>query len=411
VQREQQPAHSERAKKAKNVAWSVGKTLAIAVVLVAVFALGIGVGNGRISFGAQGASGNLPNSLDYGSVNQAYEALKNNYDGSLDANKLLDGAKKGLAEATGDPYTEFFSASDAKDFNNELNGTFSGIGAELGQDSDGNLVVMSPIDGFPAAKAGLRAQDVVTAIDGASTSGMSVDTAVNKIRGNKGTKVTLKVIRDKTQQLSFTITRDNIKVPSVNYKILDGNIGYMQITQFSDDTSSLALKAAQEFQKDNVNGVVLDLRDDPGGLLTAAVDVSSLWLDNGKTVLQEKRGNVVVNTYTANGNDLLHGIPTTVLVNAGSASAAEITAGALHDNNAATLVGVKSYGKGSVQQVLKLAGGAELKVTVARWYRPNGQNIDKKGIMPDKVVTMSDDDYKNGSDPQKDAALTILQTK
>ncbi|HEX3568101.1 MAG TPA: S41 family peptidase [Candidatus Saccharimonadales bacterium] len=410
MQREQQSVAADvRGKKAKRSLFIATRAALIAAVAVVIFGLGVGVGNGRITFTTHGASGNLPNQLDYNSVNQVYQALKANYDGTLDSTKLLDGAKQGLAQATGDPYTEFFSASDAKDFNDELSGTFSGIGAELGQDTDGHLIVMSPIDGFPAAKAGLRAQDIVTAINGASTSGMSVDTAVDKIRGPKGSKITLAIVRDKSQQLSFTITRDDIKVPSVNWKILDGNIGYMQITQFSDDTAQLAIQAATEFKKDNVNGIVLDLRDDPGGLLDAAVQVSSLWLPQGKTVLQEKRGSVVVNTYTANGNNILQGIPTTALINAGSASAAEITAGALHDNNVATLVGVKSYGKGSVQQVLNLAGGSELKVTVARWYRPNGENIDKKGITPDKNVTMSDDDYKNGRDPQKDAALSILQ--
>ncbi|HKR82133.1 MAG TPA: S41 family peptidase [Candidatus Saccharimonadales bacterium] len=389
----------------------IGKTVAAALVLVLVFGLGIEVGSGRLAlYGSQAATGNLPKKLDYSSVNQVYQALKSNYDGQLDANKLLDGIKSGLASATGDPYTKYFSAAQAKDFNNELSGTFTGIGAELGQDSAGHLQVVAPIAGFPAAKAGLRAQDLITQIDGTSTAGMSVDTAVGKIRGPKGTTVKLTIVRDGAAS-DVAITRDDIKVPSVNYKILPGNVGYMQITQFSDDTAGLAKKAADQFKQAGVKGVVLDMRDNPGGLLTAAVDVSSLWVPNGKMVLQEKRGNTVTNTYNAEGGATLNGIPTAVLVNGGSASAAEITAGALRDNNVARVIGAKSYGKGSVQVVLDLTGGAEMKVTVAKWYRPNGQNIDKKGITPDQPVVMTDSDYKNNQDPQEDAALAWLQAQ
>ena len=340
-----------------------------------------------------------------------YNSLRANYDGKLDTTKLLDGMKAGLVNAAGDPYTEYFNASGTKDFNDQLSGTFSGIGAELGQDAQGNLQVVSPIDGTPAATAGLKPQDIIAEIDGKSTSGMSIDEAVTKIRGQKGTKVTLKVIRNKTDTLTLTITRDDIKVPSVTSKILDNNIGYMKINQFSSDTSSLAAKAAQDFKDKNVKGVVLDMRGNPGGLLDAAVNVSSLWLPGGKTILQEKRGGEMVSTETSTGNDILNGVPTAVLIDEGSASASEITAGALHDNGVATLFGVKSYGKGSVQQVITLPNDTEMKVTIARWYRPNGQNIDKKGITPDHNVTISADDVKAGNDPQKDAAVQFITDK
>lgn len=389
----------------------MGRAVAAALILVLVFGLGLEIGNGRISiYSGQTATGNLPKTLDYTSVNQVYQALKHNYDGNLDANKLLDGIKSGLATATGDPYTEYFSADQAKAFNDELKGTFTGIGAELGQNEKGALQVVAPIAGFPAAKAGLRAQDIITQIDGTTTSGMSVDTAVNKIRGPKGSTVKLMVLREGTTS-EIGIVRDDIKVPSVNYKILPGNIGYMQITQFSDDTSSLAQKAAVDFRKAEVKGIVLDMRDNPGGLLDAAVDVSNLWVPTGKMIVQEKRGNTVTRTYNAENNNPLHDIPTAVLVNGGSASAAEITAGALRDNNVAQVIGSKTYGKGSVQVILDLAGGSEMKVTVAKWYRPNGQNIDKKGITPDQNVAMTDNDYKNNQDPQQDAALSWLQTQ
>jgi len=389
----------------------LARAVGIGVIIVVIFEFGVGVGNGSITFNddIKTEQTSLPNQLDYASVNEVYQILKRHYDGKLDPNKLLDGMKAGLVNAGGDPYTEYFDAKSAKDFNDQLSGSFSGIGAELGQDSAGNVIVISPIDGFPAQKAGLRAQDVIESIDGKSTAGMSVDEAVGHIRGTKGTKVTLKVLRNKTDEQSIAITRADIKLPSVKWQVLDGGVGYMQITQFGDDTTDLAIKAANDLKAQHVKGIVLDLRDNPGGLLDAAVNVSSLWLPQGSTVLQEKRGGKVTNTYPANGQNILQGIPTTVLINEGSASAAEITAGALRDNHVATLVGAKSFGKGSVQQVRELSGGAEMKVTIARWYRPNGQNIDKKGITPDKAVGLSADDMKAGKDPQKDAAITLLQ--
>ncbi len=401
-----------RAQAVRERTWKWAARIAVGfVAFIVVFALGIEVGSGRINLSVHRAStGSLPNTLDYTSVNQVYQMLKTNYDGKLDANKLLDGLKAGLANATGDTHTEYFSASDAKDFNNQLSGTFTGIGAELGKDTNGNLQVIAPIDGFPASKAGLRAQDLIAEINGNKTTGMTVDAAVSAIRGPKGTEVTLQVVRG-DQVLTLKITRDDIKVPSVNSKILDGNIGYLQISQFSDDTGDLAKKAAAQFKSAGVKGIVLDLRDNPGGLVDAAVEVSSLWVPDGKLILQEKRGDVVMNTYRATGDNVLGDIPTAVIVNEGSASASEITAGALHDNKVARIFGSKSYGKGSVQSVLGLSGGAELKVTVAKWYRPDGENIDKKGITPDQTTAMTEDNYKNNQDPQKDAALTWLQTQ
>lgn len=391
---------------------SGGKVAAVSILIVLVFVAGIGVGDGTIRFDGIKNTQNksLPDDLDYSSVEQVYDQLKANYDGKLTTDQLLDGLKTGLARATGDPYTIYMNEKDAEAFNNQLDGTFSGIGAELGQDAQGNLIVVSPIAGFPAAKAGIRPQDVIVEIDGKSTTGLSIDEAVTKIRGPKGTQVKLHVVRDKQQDLNFTITRDDIKIPSVKSEILSGNIGYMQITQFNDDTAELANKAAHDFKSKGVKGVILDLRGNPGGLLTAAVDVSSLWLPKNATVLQEKRSSVVVSTEFATGNNVLQGVPTAVLIDAGSASASEITAGALKDNKVATLYGVKSFGKGSVQQIKQLQSGGELKVTIARWYRPNGENIDKKGISPDHEVKMTEDDFKNKRDPQKDAAINFINT-
>jgi carboxyl-terminal processing protease len=368
------------------------------------------IGQGKVHLMAGGlktTNKDLPAELDYGAVNDAYQALKTNFDGKLDITKLNDGMKAGLAKAAGDPYTEYMSAEEYRSFDEGLTGTFTGIGAELTKDKD-VIVIVSPIAGFPAEKAGLKPKDVVAEIDGKSAYDFTVSEAVKRIRGPKGTVVKLKVIRDGKEEKTFEITRDEINIPSVESKVEDG-IGYMKISRFGEDTVQLAQKAAQSFKDQNVRGVVLDLRGDPGGLLDAAVDVSSLWLPGGKTVLSERRDGVVIKNYVAKGSPILQGVPTAVLINDGSASASEITAGALKDNGAATLVGKKSFGKGSVQQLSRLQGGGVLKVTIARWYTPNGKNIDKEGIEPDKKVDISDEDLKSGRDPQKDAAFELVR--
>ena len=389
------------------------RELGNALLASVIFLSGFGIGSGRIILNSnqlfrKSIQKNAPANLDYSSVDEVYAALRKDYDGQLDNQKMLDGLKKGLANSTGDPYTEYFNPTEAKDFDGQLNGTFIGIGAELSKDDQGNIVIISPISGFPAEKAGLKPKDVIIEIDGKSTSGVGVNDAVNLIRGPENTSVKIKVVRDKSKQLTFDITRTKITIPSVTSKILDGNIGYLHIARYAEDTADLATKAADDFKSKNVKGVILDVRSDPGGLLDAAVKVSSLWLPQGQTILQEKRDTLVVNTYRALGNPPLKDIPTVVLINDGSASASEITAGALHDNKAATLIGIKSYGKGSVQQLEKFGDGSVLKVTIARWYTPAGININKEGIKPDTEVKLTDDDIKAGQDTQLDAAQKAL---
>ncbi|HEU5004874.1 MAG TPA: S41 family peptidase [Candidatus Saccharimonadales bacterium] len=381
-------------------------------LVVIFFFAGVAVGRGDIhlnGLSVKAASAN--NQLNFSSVDQVYSLLQKDFDGNLDTTKLIDGAKQGLVAATGDPYTEYFNPTDAKTFNDQLSGSITGIGAEIGSDASGNIQVVSPISGYPAEKAGLKPKDLIAGINGQSTSGMSVDAAVSKIRGKEGTQVKLTIVRGNGNPFDVTITRQKITVPSVTWNEDKDNIGYMKINQFTDDTVGLAQKAANEFKAKGVKGVILDLRGNPGGYLTDAVNVSSLWLDQGKTVVSERRGSTVMDTETATGNNPLKGLPTVVLIDGGSASASEITAGALHDNGAATLVGEKSFGKGSVQQVISLSDGSELKVTVAHWYTPNGKNINKQGITPDKSVSISDNDIKNGQDPQKDAAYQVVESK
>ncbi len=388
---------------------SLKRKITVTLLACLIFVVGWLGGSGRIDLSKnnKSTSKNVPADLNYSSVENVYDELRANYDGKLDETKLMDGLKKGLVEASGDPYTEYMPPADAKEFNGQLSGTFEGIGALLGKNENGNVIIISPIDGFPAKKAGIQPRDVIVEINGEDALSLTTDQAVEKIRGPKGTTVKLRIIRDGKEDLKFDIVREEINIPSVENKILDGNIGYIKISRFGDDTTQLTREAAEKFTTAGVKKVVLDLRGNPGGYLESAVDVSSLWLDN-KTVLQEKRDGVVIKTYKSRGESPLAGLTTVVLIDEGSASASEITAGALHDNKAATLLGTKSFGKGSVQQPQTLSNGALLKVTIARWFTPNGKNIDKEGIKPDQTVERTEADFEAGRDPQLDAAVQKL---
>lgn len=388
-----------------------GKTIINVAVVAAVFLGGVALGSGRISVGPdavfrQSIQQNA-GPLEYEGVEELYDSLKQGFDGQLDTSKLEDGLKAGLVEAAGDEYTEYLNPEETKDFNEQLSGSFEGIGAELGKEEQ-SIVIISPIAGFPAEKAGIKARDIITEINGESAYNISVTDAVKKIRGEKGTKVKLQVVRE-GKPLEFEITRDTINLPSVKTEITDDNIGIIEISRFGEDTTMLVQKAAREFQDKKVKAVVLDMRGNPGGLLDAAVGVSNVWLDKGDLILEEKRGDEVVKSFRADRAPILGGMPTVVLVDEGSASASEIVAGALRDNNAATIIGQKTYGKGSVQEVRELNDGGVLKVTVARWYTPAGKNIDKDGIEPDQKVEITEDDLKAQRDPQKDAALAKLK--
>lgn len=399
---EKQPPKRANARAKKQISVS---TLVMSCVIVAIafFALG------TRSYLLPGlfSKSSAPAQLDFSSLNEVYSVLRAKFDGNIDTAKLIDGAKHGMVDALGDPYTTYFNAEEAKAFNSDLNGTFEGIGAELGKTS-GQLAVMSVIADSPAEKAGLEKNDIILKINGEDTSSMTVGAAVTKIRGDKGTTVKLTILRGDTTK-EYTITRDTITSPSVNSEILDGNVGYMRISRFGDDTASLAKQAAEKFKAAGVTSVILDLRGNGGGLLTAAQSVSSLWLKEGTTIVSQKTGGVTTDTLKAQGDAVLEGTKTVILVDGDSASASEIVAGALKDNKAATLVGEKTFGKGSVQTIESLTNGGALKVTIARWYTPNGVNINKEGIAPDKEVKQSDEDTKNGVDTQKNAALQLLK--
>lgn len=383
-------------------------TSILVTVIVAVLAF---VGGSRLdsitAFLQHSQNTAMPDQLDFSSVQGVYRSLREQFDGKLDAQTLIDGAKKGLVSAAGDPYTVYFTDAEAKQFNSDLNGQFSGIGAEIGNKNN-NLIVVSTLDESPARKAGLQTDDIIAKVNDEDTTGWSIDKAVSKIRGDKGTTVKLTIVRGQDVK-EFSIVRDDIVNPSVTTQILDGNIGYLRISRFADDTTSLAQKAADDFVGKGVKGVILDLRGDGGGYLTAAQTVAGLWLKSDQTVVQERQGDTVKDTLYASGSAPLKGVSTVVLIDGGSASASEIVSGALHDHGAAQLVGQKSFGKGSVQQLIDLPTGGQLKVTMAKWYTPNGKNISKEGIVPDVTVTPTEADIAANNDIQKAKALELLK--
>ena len=360
---------------------------------------------------------NSKNGINLDKFWQVNDILHKKFDGEINSEKQSQGAIEGMVASLGDPYTTYLTAIDNKELSDQLTGKLSGVGIEIGTKND-RLTVIAPIDGTPASKAGIRAGDVIVAIDGQDTSGLSTDEAVKKIRGDKGTEVTLTIVRDGAAPQDIKIIRDDISVPSVTTEIKPGNIGYIKIRTFGAETANDVSKAAQEFADAGVKAVVIDVRDNPGGYLDASVKISSQFMSSGVVVEERSRTekNRVIN---AQGGGSLTKVPVVILVNEGSASASEILAGALQDNGRAVLVGEKTYGKGSVQEIICLSNlsvGAEcktdsLKVTVAHWYTPKGINISKEGIKPDVEVKLTTQDYNSNTDPQLVKALEVAAQK
>jgi carboxyl-terminal processing protease len=378
------------------------------LVAVSVFTTGWLFGSGKISLRSDQLVPTITKNREAPTegINELYTQLIDNYDGDISDEDILNGMKRGLVSAANDPYTEFLTAQESKEFDDSLNGTFEGIGAELGK--EGSFVqIVAPIKDSPAFKAGIQSGDIITEINGESAADISVSEAVKRIRGPKGETVTLTIIRD-GQEIEVPIVRDTITIESVEWE-KRGDVGIITVSRFGDDTAELTRKAAEELKAQGVNSVVLDLRGNPGGLLDEAVEMSAVWLPKGSTVLEEKRGGEVIQTFKTKSQPVLNGVPTVVLIDKGSASASEIVAGALRDNNSATLMGVTSYGKGSVQRLIPLNSGGSLKVTIARWFTPAGKNIDKEGIPPDVEVKSTPEERQAGKDPQLEAAKTQLQ--
>jgi carboxyl-terminal processing protease len=330
----------------------------------------------------------------------------------LDVTTLLYGAIKGMLAATDDPYTTFFSPEENKSFQEDISGSFEGIGAEIGMKSK-VLTVVAPLDDSPAQKAGIRSGDKILKINDESTAEMNIDEAVKKMRGKKGTDVKLTIFREGEKETrDITVRRDTINVKSVKLEWKEDGIALVKLSQFGEETVNEFSDAVKQIRSRQTRGIVLDLRDDPGGLLDAAVDIGSLMIPKGKPVVIEEDSKGSRETLSTEGGDVLSSIPTVVLINEGSASASEILAATLRENrDNVTLIGKKSFGKGSVQELVPVTKDTSLKVTVARWLTPRGEQINKIGITPDIDIDRTSEDYDADRDPQLEKALEVVKEK
>ncbi|MBT3230670.1 S41 family peptidase [Candidatus Uhrbacteria bacterium] len=396
------------------------RTLVFVILAIAIFALGwlAGSGTDQVSDDDIG-QGDVTNQIRF------YEGIEDDVSfqqfwqvwdlarelylrGPVSEKDLFYGAISGMIEGLEDPYSVFFDPEDASSFNEELDGEYSGIGAEIGKE-EGYIVVVAPLSGSPAEAAGLLSGDYIVQVGDEDIIGATVDYAVSIIRGEAGSEVILTVVRNGFDNtIEIPITRGDIEINSVEWELRDDGIMYIQLYMFNEDTTTLFRQAAQEILTSDVDGILLDMRNNPGGLLTEAINVAGFWIDDD-IVVQERVGDEI-EKYAANGFAWLDEYPTVILVDGGSASGSEILAGALQDYGLATLVGEQTYGKGSVQEYYEFDDGSALKITTAEWLTALGRSIDKVGITPDVVVEYTLDDYEAGLTPQFDAALSELQT-
>lgn len=326
---------------------------------------------------------------------------------TLNSREMFFGAIHGLVAAVGDPYTVFMTPQENDDFHQSLNGELQGIGAELTL-RDGHIIVVAPLRGSPAEHAGLLPQDIIIAVDGEIVEGKPLTDVVRRIRGVPGTSVTLKLVRaEKKDPISITIVRAEIRVPSIEYRAItsgSGTVGYLEVNQFGEETIREATRALRSVEEEELDGLIIDLRFNGGGFLEGAVAFTSLFLERGEVVSVERREGVPQRQYVS-GHPIFPSLPLVVLINEGSASASEIVAGALQDHARATIIGVKSFGKGTVQEVFDLPGGSSLRVTTAHWLTPKGRNLGKEGVEPDISIERTKEDFEADYDPQLSSAL------
>ncbi len=403
----------------------------ILLVLIAIFALG----NGLYSLGYRSGTerpktvvvkgitnvGDSDVAADFGVFWEAWKTLEDTYydpTAFADAQKRVYGAISGMVETLGDENTQFLPPEESKQFTANVSGEFGGIGAEIGEGEVGGknvgIVVITPLEGSPAQRAGLMPKDRIRKVDDWDTDGNTVQDAVARIRGPLGTSVVLTILRDGwTEPRPFTITRETIKIPATKLTMKEGGIAHLQLLNFNANTPAAFLQAVLKAASLGTNGLVLDLRNNPGGFLNVAVDIAGWFLEDGSVVVTEQFGSKGTESqvFRANGNEALFKIPTVVLINGGSASASEILAGALRHyrkSDGLKLIGEKTFGKGTVQELQPLSDDSKLKVTVAQWLLPDGSEIHKKGIVPDIEVKFAEEDVKAGKDPQLEKAIEIL---
>jgi carboxyl-terminal processing protease len=345
-------------------------------------------------------------SLDFSSVQAVYNKAQQKFDGDIDREKIITGAKRGLVEALGDKYTYYMTKAEYEDFISDLNGDVgAGIGVEIGE-RDSYVKVLRTTPDNTAQKAGILAGDIIYKVDGKDVSEKSSEDVAKLIRGPEGSEVKVTIVRNKEEK-EFNLKREKINNVSafVDYK---DKTAILTIRRFDTDTGNLVKQIAQEIKTKKCDKIVLDLRDNGGGYVDSAKQVASFWIDDNIVVTQKSQsGAYDETTYTYSGQAVLKDIKTKVLINGNTASAAEILAGALKDYGLATLIGEKTYGKGSVQELAPVdnSGDDYLRITIAKWYTPKGKNINKDGINPDKEVKRSFEQINKDEDPQLEAAL------
>ena len=348
----------------------------------------------------------VTSNIKWDDLNEVYSQISSNFDGSIDKTNLIEGAKKGLTAALADPYTVYYDSKEAAEFKSDLKGEIkeAGVGIEMMKQGD-YVVVTRTLPNNPARKAGVHAGDIIFAINGEEVWDKDTEIIASKLRGPSGEKVKLTVARDK-QKLDFELVREKINNVSADITYQD-KTAIISVYRFSEDTGTLVQSFTKDFKNRGINKVILDLRNNGGGYVTAARDLLSLWIDGDKILTQKSATIGQTITYAKRGEATLKDMKTIVLVNNATASASEIVAGALKDYKKATILGTKTYGKGVVQTMLELSGGSLLKITTAHWYTPEGQTINKTGISPDVEVERSYSDINSGKDPQLDKAKTL----
>lgn len=352
-----------------------------------------------------GTTFNSGQSINLDEAQQVYRMLKDHYDGELEPAVLSQGAARGLAAATGDQNTVYLDPKEAAEYRQSLEGKLSGIGAEIGVRNE-QPTILRLLDDSPAQDSGLQPQDVVVQVDDTATIGFDATKTAQLIRGEAGTDVKLTVLRD-NEPREFTITRAEVTDASVEGE-LRGDVGILKIRRFDMDTGEQARTVANRLIVQGAKRFVLDMRDNPGGYLNQAQSVAGMWIED-QLVVSEKRAGVQVGQLSSTGAQTLGDIPTVALINEGSASASEIVAGALQDYDIAPVIGETSFGKGTVQRIFQLSGEAgEVKITIARWFTPNGTSIEETGVVPDQKVELTSEDLDGGRDPQLEAALKAL---
>ena len=353
----------------------------------------------------------LEEDIDFSLYWDVWSMLREKYvDQPVAETQMLYGSLFGMVASLGDPYTIFFDPESAAAFNEELGGSFEGIGAEIAV-KEGQLVVVAPLSGSPAEKAGLETKDVILAVDGEDTAGMTVHEAVLIIRGEAGTTVVLTVRREGVlESFDIPIIRGRIIVDSMTWKMIgeENNIAHIKVRSFNSDAKTTFNRIVMEINGQKPQAVILDLRNNPGGFLDAAIDMASEWIEKDVVMIEED-GQGLQREFRSNGLARLQGYPTVVLVNNGSASGSEIVAGALQDHDKAAIVGEQTFGKGSVQTLEKLKDGSALKFTTARWLTPDGRVLDHEGVTPDHEVELTKEDFDADRDPQLGKALELLQ--